>query len=193
MARTGFDRVGGVEGYMKAVEEFHGFHAPGVIIGGFMVDLAVREMAGHELLDAVVETRQCLVDAVQLLTPCSIGNGWIKIINSGRYALTMYDKNTLEGVRVFIDPEKIKAFHQIEDWFFRRVSKKDLPLEVLNPVILEAGEAILSTMKVKVSSGIAPKGHAPKPKICSECGEPYRGEDPERCAACIHPYYEAAG
>ena len=59
------------------------------------------------LFDAICETRNCLPDAVQLLTPCTIGNGWLKVVNVGRFALTLYDKYQGEGVRVYLDPAKV--------------------------------------------------------------------------------------
>jgi len=190
MQKLGFERRGGVEGFLRALEEFHGYRAPGVVIGGFMVDLAVRQMRGHEMLDAVVETSKCLIDAVQLLTPCTAGNGWVRVIDSGRYALTLYDKVTFEGVRVWVDPKKLAGFPEIERWFFRRASKKDLPLEVLNPKIVAAGEGILSWRRVRVLTGAAGKRHAPEPRLCSDCGESFRAEGPERCPGCRGSYCE---
>jgi formylmethanofuran dehydrogenase subunit E len=60
------------------VKSFHGYVAPGVVLGGVMVDLARRQLPPEVLFDAVCETRHCLPDAVQLLTPCTLGNGWLK-------------------------------------------------------------------------------------------------------------------
>jgi len=31
--------------------------------------------------DAIVETLRCLPDAVQLFTPCSLGNGWMRVLD----------------------------------------------------------------------------------------------------------------
>jgi formylmethanofuran dehydrogenase subunit E len=57
------------EEFVNRVQTFHGFAAPGVIIGGFMVDLAQRKLAPNVLFNALCETRKCLPDAVQLLLP----------------------------------------------------------------------------------------------------------------------------
>ncbi len=78
--------------YLSLVKAFHGNVAPGLVIGGFMVDLARRRLPEGLLFDAICETRNCLPDAVQLLTPCTIGNGWLKVINLGRFAVNLYDK-----------------------------------------------------------------------------------------------------
>ncbi len=80
------------EEFVDRVKEFHGYEAPGVIIGGFMIDLAYRHLPEGGLFDALSETPKCLPDAIQLLTPCTVGNGWLTVVNVGRYALTLYDQ-----------------------------------------------------------------------------------------------------
>ena len=78
--------------FLHLVKSFHGNIAPGVVLGGIMVEAARRQLPSEMLFDAICETRNCLPDAIQLLTPCTIGNGWLKVVNVGRYALTLYDK-----------------------------------------------------------------------------------------------------
>jgi formylmethanofuran dehydrogenase subunit E len=190
MVLRGFERVGGLEGFLERIEAFHGFRAPGVVLGGFMVDLAAERMKDHELADAVVETAQCLVDAVQLLTPCTVGNGWVTVIDAGRFALTLYDKETREGVRVFLDHSRLGGFPEIAKWFFRTVPKREQPLEVLNGEIVRAGRSVLAEERVRLSGEFGVRRHAPKPRICTTCGEAYRGEDPQVCDLCRDPYYE---
>ena len=92
-----------VEAFMEEVRKFHGWVAPGVLLGGFMVDYAL-ELVGKEVeADAIVDTRFCLPDAVQLLTPCTFGNGWMKVLDWDKFALSLYDKKTREGFRVRLD------------------------------------------------------------------------------------------
>ena len=69
--------------YLRVVKSFHGNLAPGLVIGGFIVDLALKNLPQGQFFDAICETSACLPDAVQLLTPCSIGNGWLKIVDMG--------------------------------------------------------------------------------------------------------------
>ncbi len=48
---------------LHIIEDFHGWKAPGLVIGAFIVDLA-RELIGESVeADAIVETRHCLPDA----------------------------------------------------------------------------------------------------------------------------------
>jgi formylmethanofuran dehydrogenase subunit E len=60
-----------------AVTHFHGYPAPGVLIGRYMVQEAKSHIKELVLYDAICETSRCLPDAVQMLTPCTVGNGWL--------------------------------------------------------------------------------------------------------------------
>jgi len=42
-----------VEDFIAKLTEFHGNFAPGLLIGGYMVDLAVKNMAHCEFYDAI--------------------------------------------------------------------------------------------------------------------------------------------
>ncbi len=172
-----------MEEFLETIEKFHGWKAPGVVIGGFMVDWAQEWIPPGVEADAIVESRHCLPDAVQLFTPCTYGNGWLKVIDWDKYALSLYDKKTLKGVRVWVDMGKMKAFPQLHDWYMRLVPKKDLPLEVLLPVILEAGRAILSCAPVEITRfhGRIKKGPT---GVCKECGEAYPLAQGDPCSAC---------
>src|SRR5512145_1834730 len=99
---TDMDSICGrsISEYMRMVEEFHGHLAPGLIIGGFMVDLALKNRPDCEFYDVICETSTCLPDAIQMLTPCTYGNGWLKIVDTGRFALTVFDKYNGNGTRV---------------------------------------------------------------------------------------------
>ena len=127
-----------------------GYPAPGLIIGGYMVELAKRHMPEGVLYDAVSETAHCLPDAVQLLTPCTFGNGWLRVLPFGIYAVTLYDKATGEGVRVELDNDKLEPYDAIRSWFLKERPKKEQDTERLQAQIKEAGESILSFRKVRI-------------------------------------------
>ena len=132
------------EEFMEEARAFHGYPAPGLIIGGYMVELAKRHMPDGVLYDAVSETAHCLPDAVQLLTPCTFGNGWLRVLPFGIYAVTLYDKATGEGVRVELDNDKLEPYDAIRSWFLKERPKKEQNTERLQAQIKEAGESILS-------------------------------------------------
>jgi formylmethanofuran dehydrogenase subunit E len=172
------------EEYLHLIKSFHGSLAPGLIIGGFMVDLALRNLPEGEFFDALCETRVCLPDAVQILTPCTVGNGWMKIFDTGRFALTLYEKSTGTGVRVYLDTEKLKPWTQIDSWYFKRVPKHQQDLEALVGEIRVAAESILSLQRVCVKPEFLVKRRLGPTAVCPSCGEAYPLRDGSACLAC---------
>ncbi|HMA86992.1 MAG TPA: FmdE family protein [Desulfosalsimonadaceae bacterium] len=169
--------------FLETIQSFHGFPAPGLVLGSFMVDLA-KSLIGQEVeADAIVETRHCLPDAVQIFTPCTIGNGWMKIMDWDKFALTLYDRHNLDGYRVWFDLEKAKAFPDLYNWYMRLVPKKDLPISVLLEVLSEAGHSVLSYTPVKVTNYYT-REKKKTINICAGCGEAYPAWQGALCRAC---------
>jgi formylmethanofuran dehydrogenase subunit E len=172
------------EEFVETVRKFHGYAAPGVIIGGFMVDLAYRSLPEAGLFDALGETVKCLPDAVQLLTPCTIGNGWLTIVNSGRFAVTFYDKRTGEGVRVFVDPQRLEGWPQLKAWFLKLTPKREQDEKRLQQEIEKAQGSIMSLRRVKVTGRVLEKPRRGGFAICPRCGEAYPAADGPICLGC---------
>ena len=168
--------------YFEAAKKMHGNLAPGLVIGGFMVNLARRIMGEGKICDVIVETAACLPDAVQLLTPCSTGNGWMKIKDVGKYALTMYDKFEGSGVRVTIDCEKLGDYPDMKEWFLKLKPKKEQSKARIIEDMVRAGESVLTYELVRV------KPEKKKSKgaigICAECGEAYPLKHGHVCIQC---------
>ena len=135
------------EAFLGKIEEFHGWKAPGLVLGGFMVDWAKEQIGPDVEADAIVETRHCLPDALQIFTPCTIGNGWLKVLDWDKFALSLYDRRKLDGVRILFDLNKAEKFPNLYNWFMRLVPKKQLPLEVLIEDILKAKRSVFSAQK----------------------------------------------
>lgn len=178
------DRAFSFEQFMEAVEAFHGNVAPGLVIGGKMVDTAMRRLPADALLDAVCETRNCLPDAVQMLTPCTAGNNWLKIVDLGRFALSLYDKYSGQGVRVFLDPAKLADWPAIQSWFFKQIAKKDQDPDRLYQEIHAAGDRILGVFPVRIREDIRKKVHKGAIGICPQCQEAYPTQDGPICRGC---------
>jgi formylmethanofuran dehydrogenase subunit E len=176
--------------FLSTIQRFHGSIAPGVVIGGLMVDLAQEHIGPDVEADAIVETIRCLPDAIQLFTPCTYGNGWMKVVDWDKFALTLYNKKTLEGVRVWLDIDKSRRFPDIYNWYMRLAPKEALPLDVLLKSIEEAGRHVLSFIPVRVVQyyGKIKKG---KIEICAKCGEAFPASQGDWCLACQGKgYYE---
>ena len=173
-----------VEEYVKLITEFHGYPAPGLLLGGYMVEYAKSALPQGTLFEVVVETRSCLPDAVQLLTPCSAGNQWMKVINLGRYALTLFDKYTGKGFRVHVDTEKLRAYPEIENWFLKLKPKAEQDEKELRRQMEEAGHNVCSLQEVVVHRRFVGHGHMGKVVACPQCGEYYPVKDGLVCRGC---------
>ncbi len=174
-----------VEEFVQRIKDFHGAPAPGVVLGGYMVDLAYRHLPPEgSLFDALSETFSCLPDAIQLLTPCSIGNGWLKILDLGKFALSLYNKNNGNGVRVFVDPEKLASFLEIKTWFFKLKPKKEQDLDVLLEEIHTARSQVCGITPVKLRPEIFTSRRRAGFSICPICRESHPAPDGNCCRAC---------
>lgn len=170
--------------FKELAASFHGYPAPGLLIGGYMVEMAKARIPEGTLFEVVVETGKCLPDAVQLQTLCSVGNNWMKIIHLGRYALAMYDKNTGEGVRVWIDSDKLKAWPEIQSWFLKKKAKKDQDTDKLFAEIEEAGDAICSVAPIQIADSLLGKHSMGPIGVCPVCNEAFPGHDGPICRGC---------
>ena len=170
-------------------ERFHGYAAPGLLLGGYMVALAQRHLPEGTLFEAISETRKCLPDAVQLLSLCSMGNNWVKVRDIGRYAVTLYDKYTGRGVRVSIDIKKLEKWPEFYAWLMKKKPKKEQNETELLREIEEAGDTICHVQEVTVHSNLL--GHAPSGAvaICPVCGEGYPVKDGPICRGCQGELY----
>jgi formylmethanofuran dehydrogenase subunit E len=177
--------------YVKMVTSFHGSPAPGVLIGGYMVDHAYRNLPEGGTYDVICETAKCLPDAVQLLTPCSIGNRWLKIVDVGRYALTFYDKRSGKGVRVYLDWTLLDRWPGIKGWYLKLTPKEEQDEDSLRKEIREAGTDLCSIEKVEIRFDQRSKARSSAISICPSCNEAYRTADGAVCPACkggVLPY-----
>lgn len=172
------------EEYLQLVKSFHGALAPGLIIGGFIVDLALKHLPEGEFFDALCETPSCLPDAVQILTPCTIGNGWLTVLDFGRFAVTMYEKKGGQGVRVYLDARKLSKRPEIRDWYLKRKKKQEQNFDLLLSQIKEAGHGLLGIQRVRLDPGKIRREQLGPVGLCPVCGEAYPLSHGKRCRNC---------
>lgn len=175
--------------FVSHVESFHGYAAPGVLVGGIMVEMAKAELdrlngGKRVLFDVIAESYSCLPDAVQLLTACTVGNGWLKVLGLSRYALSMYDKHTGHGVRVYIDGEKLRAFPNFYDWFMNLKDKHEQDENQLRDEIRLGTEKVCSVQVVDIPEKWRVKSKKGRVLPCPVCGEPYPLRDGPICKGC---------
>jgi len=180
---------------MAVCAEFHTYPAPGLIIGVFMVEYARTHLSIQpgEKIYAVCETPKCLPDALQVILHSTCGNNRLRIIRAGRFAFTLNrpsDESFAEGLRVYVDQEKLKAWPTLLAWFThdRSFDKKTME-DRLFEEILTAGQQILSSERVRVP---VHKKEWWSTKICSSCGQmvPSTFMAGGVCVACAEQYYE---
>ena len=166
------------------IRAFHGHVAPGLVIGLKMVDLARRHLAEDILYDALCETASCLPDAVQMLTPCTVGNQWLRIVDLEKFALTLYDKSNGRGHRVFLDPAKLAAWPHLYGWFYKHRSKADQDFDALLENIRQAGADCLSLVPVEILPVLRARRSKGPIATCPRCGEAYPVAHGDLCRGC---------
>lgn len=170
--------------FFEAARNFHGSPAPGLILGGFMVSEAMRHLPEGTLFDAISETSWCLPDAVQMLSLCSTGNGWLKVYNLGIYAVTLYDKYEGSGIRVCIDPDKLENWPEIKSWFFKLKPKKEQDTERLHQEIHMAGASICSVEPRQIKPELLKRREKGEVTVCPICGDAYPASFGAICRSC---------
>lgn len=183
------------EEFIEMARLFHNYPAPGLLIGGYMVAEAQRCMPEGTLYEAIAETSWCLPDAIQMLTPCTVGNGWMRIINFGIYAMSLFDKFTGEGVRVWLDLNKIPQDSEIRTWFLKSKSKQEQDSDLLRRQIGMAGPGILSIRPITLSKQQLSKRSKGVIAMCPVCKEAYPAVHGSVCRSCRgeSPYVQVAG
>ncbi len=172
------------EEFKERAEAFHGFPAPGLLIGGYLVEAARAGLRSGVLFEAIVETPKCLPDAVQLLTVCSTGNQRLKIINLGRFALSLFDKHSGLGFRSYVDLDKLDSWIEIRGWFLKLVEKERQDSDRLLLEIEQAGDSICTTVPVQVAPQFLGRHHMSAIVRCPLCREAYPASDGPVCSAC---------
>lgn len=175
---------------------FHGYPAPGLLIGVFMVDLAFELLGANpdDRLYGVCETRKCAPDALQVLAHCTVGNSRLRVLPIGRFAITMnlFSKEpVVEGVRVFVDSTKLEGHPFIKAWYMHspNFDKRTQEASLLEE-IMAVRRGILSHERVRLK--VIPKGNW-HPETCPSCGEliPHDMFVNGVCAGCgALAYYE---
>jgi formylmethanofuran dehydrogenase subunit E len=170
--------------FLIRVEEFHGYRSPGIILGGKMVENALRELGPTPYLNVVTETVVCLPDAVQLLTPCTIGNGFLQVLDWGKFAITAYDRETLSGVRVWLNFETMTDYPLIRHWFERSHANRQKPVfEEISKEILAAASDLIIHRPVRLQRALK-NTHRMPTALCPKCGESYPLDHGPACPSC---------
>lgn len=161
--------------------EFHGHACPGLAIGYKASLVAIKKLniafSKDEEIVCVTENDACGVDAVQLLTGCTLGKGNLLYRDTGKMAFSFFNRKSGEKVRLVfkgvfnknIDRDAIQEFilrAPIEELFDIKTPSFDLPemARLFTTVICECCGESASENKIRLHEGR---------KICPDCLQGY--------------------
>jgi len=149
---------------MSEVVSFHGHFCPGLAIGyraatAAMARIAPKRAEDEELV-AIVENRSCSVDAVQVITGCTLGKGNLFLHDYGKQVFTLVSRSTGEGVRVALRAGLARP--KLEDGSTDRKRWADDLLRLADDEIFA-----IDTQSIE----IPPKATIHASLVCARCGE----------------------
>ncbi|NLP43497.1 MAG: formylmethanofuran dehydrogenase [Peptococcaceae bacterium] len=186
--------------------DFHGHECLGLAIGYRQalraLELLGVEKAEDEELVAIVETDACGVDAVQVLTGCTLGKGNLIYKDAGKMALTLANRKTGQAVRLIkkdnVLPED-DHFRAVREKIDSDLATKDdwqewakIQKERVQQYLTLPPETIIEEKEVPMPQ--VPKARLFQTIICSACQEPFsegkaRVKDGQIvCSDCFQEY-----
>ncbi len=166
------------------VVEFHGHECPGLAMGYRAALIALHRLdvsrAEDEELVAIVETDACGVDAIQVITGCTLGKGNLIFKDYGKQAFTVANRKTGRAVRVYVDPSKLEI-------------NKDDGSAGINQILSAEEENFCKIRDINVP--IPEKARLFSSVFCTSCGERLaesraRLQDGKiLCRECYRPYH----
>lgn len=177
------------EDFLIEMEAFHGHRSPGVLLGGLMLDTVLEELESTPYLNIVCETVVCLPDAIQMLTPCTFGNGFLQILDWGKFALTAYDRQTLTGVRGWLDPDRLPEYPLVHNWFERTGRPREKPpFDLLAEEMLTTAPQLIVNRPVRLHRALKDPDPVPTGR-CPKCSESYPLHLGPACPSCSGKSY----
>lgn len=92
----------------KKCATFHGHECPGLAIGFKACEAAIEklklEFAPDEEVVCITENDACGVDAVQVITGCTMGKGNLIYRGTGKMAFSFFNRKKEESIRMMLKP-----------------------------------------------------------------------------------------
>jgi len=191
------------------VIRFHGHSCPGIAIGYRVGEIAICELlssrAEDEELVAIVENDSCSVDAIQVVTGCTMGKGNLIFKDHGKHAYTFMNRETGEARRISLKKDATEMGPEFSEArkkaFSPSATQEDMDkyIELRDKATDHMLEGPVEEL-FKVES-VEPKfpeeARIFKSIYCAKCGEPVaehraRMENGEMvCIPCFHNYSRA--
>jgi formylmethanofuran dehydrogenase subunit E len=91
--------------WRKAVE-FHGHECPGLAIGFKACEVVIEKMgitfSKDEEIVCVTENDACGVDAIQIITGCTLGKGNLIYRGTGKMAFSFFNRTGKQSIRIIL-------------------------------------------------------------------------------------------
>ncbi|KZL92073.1 FmdE family protein [Clostridium magnum] len=160
--------------------EFHGHECPGLAIG-FKASEAAREKMGlsfskDEEIVCVTENDACGVDAVQVITGCSMGKGNLIYKDAGKIAFSFFYRKNGEALRIVLKSwnrtgDKQKDMEYMLDTSYEELFDFKKPnftvpenARLFNDITCEACGESTAECKIRIMDG---------KKVCGDCFKEY--------------------
>lgn len=163
----------------KAVE-FHGHSCPGLAIGFKAAEAAQAKMgitfSADEELVCVTENDACGVDAIQLLTGCSLGKGNLIYRGTGKMAFSFFNRNTGESLRMVLKPFNGEMDREQRQQYILQAPADEI-FEFKQPSFFLPDNAVIFQSVVCESCGESAPEHKIRlqngKKVCLDCFKEY--------------------
>ena len=103
------------------VVEFHGHVCPGLAIGYRVAEIALSNLeekrAGDEEIIAIVENDACGIDAIMVVTGCTLGKGNLIFKDTGKQVYTFGSRGSDKAIRISVDGELIHGNPEMRELF----------------------------------------------------------------------------
>jgi len=176
-----------IQPFSRAVQ-FHGHICPGLAIGYYASHIAMRwlyrELPEGSEIAVIAESGGCAVDAIQVITGCTIGKGSLTIRDSGKQAFTFVTKENGKGLRIALkaefapanlDPGLAGLQQKVSSGTASGEEAADLQqrIERICRQILESpGDQVFAISEAAIRLSEPDRSY--ETAVCAKCGEPVR-------------------
>lgn len=160
--------------------EFHGHSCSGLTIGFkaalYAMDLLDFEFSDNEQIVCVAENDGCSIDAIQIVTGCSVGKGNLLFHMTGKQAYTFYSRADRKAVRLVLKPAPAHigraeslVYYQMQDpedmFDIKPVTLRlPTPSRSFQNVVCEACGESTAEHYIRLQGG---------KQVCPDCWKPY--------------------
>jgi len=164
------------------VTRFHGHVCPGTAIGYRAGEIALKKLRSSRASDeeflAIVENDSCSVDAIQVITGCTMGKGNLIFKDHGKHVYTLLNRDTGEALRLSLikSIDEIDSdFAKVRDKAFSELASAEDKLDfekqknqISKKILAMLDEELFKIEPVQVD---IPKARVFPPIKCAKCGE----------------------